>query len=103
MVAVICSCAPTQFPLDPESTYIDADGKASCAIHQEALAEVDGYWTGDPVPLITPTDAYIEFAGQFPNHIGLAQSLEKTEFTPIGHPIRYCRSCEAAINEAIDR
>lgn len=102
LVSLLSSCAGPPFPPEPGATYAGNDGRLHCTLHNEALVVRQGYWTGEPIPLISPTDAYIKNAGRFPNHLGLAQSLTKTQLASKPCKVRYCESCERGLRTALD-
>ena len=108
-LSVACSIDRTEpvledgkfYPLSSEVTFRDEKGKLHCRVHQIPLTEVRGYWTGRPVPMISPTEPYIKLAGDYPNHVGLAESLVYSEFTPKRHWFRYCEDCHSGLSEAL--
>lgn len=94
------SATPTPTPT-PTSTRLAAkDGY--CEIHNTPLIESDGYWTGEPVPMIRLTPAYIKHASSFPHRIRLSESLKKSDFTPHPHKVRYCKECEMGLKNALN-
>ena len=64
---------------------------------QYSHVEQDG--DGEPVPMISPDLDWIEVANQNPNHIGLATSLEKSDWTPKVLWLRYCEACQQAVSQ----
>ena len=88
---------------NPNETYRDDRDILHCSIHKAPLTEIHGYWTGRPIPMISPTEEYIRYAGDYPNSIGLAESLSYSEFTPERHWFRYCKECQSGLKRALSK
>ena len=101
VVVTLASCSNHQRD-GSGATYTDDIGQEFCSVHREPLFERDGFWTGDPVPTIQPSEKYLKVADKFPNHIGQTESLGWSEFTPVPRKIKYCRSCEDGLEKALD-
>lgn len=88
---------------NPNETYRDDRDILHCSVHKVPLTEVHGYWTGKPIPMISPTEEYIRYAGDYPNNIGLAESLSYSEFKPERHWFRYCKHCQSGLKRALSK
>ena len=100
---LLASCQSQFFPVDSNVTYLGEGGSPYCAKHNVPLTVANGYWTGDPVPPITPTREWVEHSDSFPNHIGLAQSLSKDWMRSKPHKLRYCQECESGFRRRLER
>ena len=100
-VILSLSCVSTT-PINPNTTVLGPDNVIRCDKHNIPLTTVNGYWTGEPVPMFTLSPEFIRYSGEYPNHMSIAEGLTQNSLKPERRRVRFCQACEEGLSKKLN-